>query len=110
MQHGFTISHIANFGKRVNKAVVNLLRALIGDPEDKKGPIGKVAIAAYLVMMTARLTEPPRVLKPTDSLYLHCDPSANHYLKLILHRIFGKENSKQPIERKRGEQMTLSDI
>ena len=36
---------------------------------------------AYLVMMTPRLVELRRVLKPTGSLYLHCDPTASHYLK-----------------------------
>ena len=44
---------------------------------------------AYLVMMTARLVELHRVLKPTGSLYLHCDPTASHYLKIVLDAIFG---------------------
>ena len=43
---------------------------------------------AYLVMMTARLVELHRVLKPTGSLYLHCDDSASHYLKIVLDAIF----------------------
>lgn len=43
---------------------------------------------AYLVMMTARLVELHRVLKPTGSLYLHCDSTASHYLKVILDTIF----------------------
>ncbi len=43
---------------------------------------------AYLVMMTNRLLELHRVLKQTGSLYLHCDPTASHYLKIILDRIF----------------------
>ncbi len=43
---------------------------------------------AYLVMMTARLVELHRVLKPTGSLYLHCDDSASHYLKVVLDAIF----------------------
>ena len=44
---------------------------------------------AYLVMMAARLIELHRVLKPTGSLYLHCDPTASHYLKILLDAIFG---------------------
>ena len=52
---------------------------------------------AYLVMMTARLVELHRVLKPTGSLYLHCDPTASHYLKVILDAIFGVENYRQEI-------------
>ena len=46
---------------------------------------------AYLVEMTVRLVELHRVLKPTGSLYLHCDPTASHYLKLLLDAIFGPD-------------------
>lgn len=48
----------------------------------------KSDLMAYLVMMTARLIELQRILKPTGSLYLHCDPSASHYLKIILDEVF----------------------
>ena len=51
--------------------------------------IGKNQMLAYLVMMAARLSELHRVLKPTGSLYLHCDPTASHYLKIVLDTIFG---------------------
>jgi len=44
---------------------------------------------AYLCMMAPRLVELRRVLKPTGSLYLHCDPTASHYLKILLDAIFG---------------------
>jgi site-specific DNA-methyltransferase (adenine-specific) len=50
--------------------------------------LGKGSLLAYLVSMTLRITEIHRVLKPTGSFYLHCDPSASHYLKLILDAIF----------------------
>ncbi len=53
--------------------------------------IGENQMMAYLVMMTARLVELHRVLKPTGSLYLHCDPTASHYLKVIMDTIFGAE-------------------
>lgn len=56
---------------------------------------------AYLVMMAARLVELHRVLKPTGSLYLHCDPTASHYLKIILDTIFGPENFRNEIIWKR---------
>ncbi|MFM6318533.1 MAG: DNA methyltransferase, partial [Dolichospermum sp.] len=46
------------------------------------------SLLAYLVSMTLRITEIHRVLKPTGSFYLHCDPTASHYLKLILDAIF----------------------
>ena len=51
--------------------------------------IDRNQMMAYLVMMTARLVELRRVLKPTGSLYLHCDPTASHYLKIVLDAIFG---------------------
>ena len=51
--------------------------------------IGKNDLLAYLTMMAIRLRELHRVLKDTGSLYLHCDPTASHYLKIILDSIFG---------------------
>ncbi len=54
--------------------------------------IGTNQMLAYLVMMAARLVELHRVLKPTGSLYLHCDPTASHYLKILLDMIFGAGN------------------
>ena len=59
--------------------------------------IGENQMLAYLVMMAARLVELHRVLKPTGSLYLHCDPTASHYLKIILDTIFGGENFRNEI-------------
>jgi site-specific DNA-methyltransferase (adenine-specific) len=59
------------------------------------------AMMAYLAMMAARLVELHRVLKPTGSLYLHCDPTASHYLKLLLDAIFGPENFLNEITWKR---------
>jgi DNA modification methylase len=50
--------------------------------------LGKGALLAYLVSMTQRIAEIYRVLKPTGSFYLHCDPTASHYLKLVLDSIF----------------------
>jgi hypothetical protein len=47
---------------------------------------------AYLSMMAPRLVELRRVLRPTGSIYLHCDPTASHYLKLLMDSIFGPEN------------------
>ena len=59
--------------------------------------IGANQMMAYLVMMAARLTELHRVLKPTGSLYLHCDPTASHYLKIVLDAIFGGENFRNEV-------------
>ena len=63
--------------------------------------IGTNQMMAYLVMMTARLGELHRILKPTGSLYLHCDPTASHYLKIILDTIFGPTNFRNEITWKR---------
>ena len=56
---------------------------------------------AYLVMMTPRLVELRRVLKPTGSIYLHCDPTASHYLKLVMDAIFGVTSYRNEITWKR---------
>ncbi|HBK24738.1 MAG TPA: site-specific DNA-methyltransferase [Planktothrix sp. UBA10369] len=50
--------------------------------------LGKGSLLAYLVSMTLRIAEIHRVLKPTGSFYLHCDPTASHYLKIIMDAIF----------------------
>ncbi len=63
--------------------------------------VGGNDVMAYLVMMTARLIELHRVLKPTGSLYLHCDPTASHYLKLVLDQIFGPANFRNEVVWKR---------
>ncbi|SRR5260221_11536229 len=54
-------------------------------------------VMAYLTMMANRLLELHRVLKPTGSLYLHCDPTASHYLKIVLDGVFGKEMFRNEI-------------
>ncbi len=57
---------------------------------------------AYLTMMANRLVELHRVLKPTGSLYLHCDPTAGHYLRIILDTVFGVAKFRTEITWKRG--------
>lgn len=63
------------------------LRDMLGDND----------MMAYLAMMAQRLVELHRVLKPTGSLYLHCDPTASHYLKIVLDAIFGVDRFKNEI-------------
>jgi len=63
--------------------------------------IGKNDLSAYLVMMAVRLIELRRVLKPTGSIYLHCDPTASHYLKIIMDTIFSPGNFRNEIIWKR---------
>ena len=75
-------------------AVARMLDAMCGF-------IGRNDLTAYLVMMTQRLVELHRVLKPTGSLWLHCDPSASHYLKIVLDTIFGPANFRGEVVWKR---------
>jgi len=63
--------------------------------------LGDSNMMAYLTMMAPRLQELRRVLKPTGSLYLHCDPTASHYLKVLLDMVFGAENFRNEITWKR---------
>jgi len=65
--------------------------------------IGQNDVMAYLVMMTTRLIELHRVLKLTGALYLHCDPTASHYLKLVLDQIFGPANFRNEIVWRRSQ-------
>ncbi len=77
-----TYSHLVTDAPPRVSTAMSALREIVGTNQ----------MMAYLVMMTARLVELHRVLKPTGSLYLHCDPTASHYLKIILDTIFGAEN------------------
>ena len=55
------------------------------------------AMTAYLTYMTQRIIEMHRVLKPTGSFYLHCDPTASHYLKIVLDRVFGSKQYRNEV-------------
>ncbi|MDE2761540.1 MAG: DNA methyltransferase [Gemmatimonadota bacterium] len=80
--------------------------AWLGEIADREPGLWKVVEAAgvhsdgmksYLVMMAVRLLELRRVLKPTGSLYLHCDPTANAYLRMLLDSIFGRKAFRNEI-------------
>ena len=70
-----------NAGGRFTRKSIELIKGL-------ELILGQHDILAYLVHMTLRVTEIFRVLKPTGSFYLHCDPTASHYLKLVLDAVF----------------------
>jgi site-specific DNA-methyltransferase (adenine-specific) len=59
--------------------------------------LGHNDILAYLAMMAIRLLELKRVLKETGSIYLHCDPTVSHYLKIVMDTVFGKRNFRNEI-------------
>ena len=69
--------------------------------EAMRGFLGENDMMAYLAMMAVRLIELHRVLKPTGSLYLHCDPTASHYLKIMLDAVFGPRNFRNEVNWKR---------
>ena len=62
-----------------------------------RGFLGTNDMMAYLIMMAIRLAEMHRIIKPTGSIYLHCDPTASHYLKLVLDAVFGFKNFRNEI-------------
>lgn len=77
-----------------NTDVAEMMKAL-------RAFLGENDMMAYLTMMANRLLQLHRVLKPTGSLYLHCDPTASHYLKIVLDGVFGKENFSNEVIWKR---------
>ncbi|MFH1140683.1 MAG: site-specific DNA-methyltransferase [Chloroflexota bacterium] len=79
------------------KRVVDALEAFQKIIVLQEGRFAHNDMMAYLVMMTARLLELHRILKPTGSLYLHCDPTASHYLKVILDTVFGPTGFRNEI-------------
>ena len=96
-----------HWGDAAQETYEELIRNAPGDVGSMIGAlhqfIGNNQMMAYLVMMAARLVELHRVLKPTGSLYLHCDPTASHYLKILLDMIFGPENFINEIGWKRSD-------
>ena len=80
-------------GKPTQK-LIDLMKAM-------RSYLGECSMIAYLSMMAPRLLEMQRVLKKTGSLYLHCDPTASHYLKLLMDAIFGVNSFRNEIIWKR---------
>lgn len=85
---------LLRLGEHVPGPAATLLRAIVDT-------LGRSELAAYLVMITPRLVEARRVLAPNGVLFLHCDPSASHYLKVLLDVILGPENFRNEVIWKR---------
>ena len=64
---------------------------------DAAGVAHGTRMKSYLIMMGVRLLEMKRILKDTSSVYLHCDPTASHYLKMLMDSIFGQGNFRSEI-------------
>ena len=82
---------IVTSGPRKLADLIQALRAFLGTND----------MMAYLVMMAIRLVELHRVLKLTGSIYLHCDPTASHYIKLLMDAVFGADHFRNEIIWKR---------
>ncbi len=87
----YTYQEVVTEGSKKLSDLLQALRSFLGQND----------MMAYLVMMAIRLAELHRVLKPTGSIYLHCDPSASHYLKLLLDAIFDPRNFRNEVIWKR---------
>ena len=81
---------VVESGGRISQAM-QALRSFLGESD----------MMAYLAMMAPRLIELRRVMKPAASIFLHCDPTASHYLKLLMDAVFGPENFQNEIIWKR---------
>lgn len=103
MQHAFadtwrwtdgTESGLKNLGQFLTNSAAELVRSLVN-------VLGPNTCSAYLIEMAPRLAELHRVLRCDGSLYVHCDPAASHYLKLLLDQIFGPDKFRNEIIWKR---------
>lgn len=80
--------------EKPNQKLIELIKAM-------RSYLGECSMMAYLCMMAPRLLEMKRVMKETGSIYLHCDPTASHYLKLLMDAVFGAINFRNEITWKR---------
>lgn len=100
-----------NWGEEAEKEYTGLIsgtltkepptQKLIDLMKSMRSYLEECPLMAYLCMMAPRLLELKRVLKPTGSIYLHCDPTASHYLKLLMDSVFGAWNFRSEIIWKR---------
>lgn len=87
----------STYGELSERAPAGVARTI----EAMRALLGTSQMMAYLTMMTVRLVELQRVLTPTGSIYLHCDPTASHYLKVVMDAVFGPKNFKNEVIWKR---------
>jgi len=91
MESEYAYQEVVKEGSRKLADLLQAMRTFLGQND----------MMAYLVMIAQRMVELHRVLKPTGSIYLHCDPTASHYLKILLDAIFGASNYRNEIVWKR---------
>ncbi len=94
--------HWTEEAARTYTEIMNVAPAKVAEAMSAfKQIVGLNDMMAYLTMMCARLLELRRVLKSSGSIYLHCDPTASHYLKILLDTVFGPQNFRNEIIWKR---------
>ena len=93
MESEYAYRDVVTSGPRKLADLLQAMRSFLGHND----------MMAYLTMMAQRMTELHRVLKPTGSIYLHCDPTASHYLKLLMDSVFGLASFRNEIVWKRSD-------
>jgi site-specific DNA-methyltransferase (adenine-specific) len=91
MESEYAYQEVVKEGSRKLADLLQAMRTFLGQND----------MMAYLVMIAQRMVELHRVLKPTGSIYLHCDPTASHYLKLLMDAVFGPQNFRNEVVWKR---------
>ena len=104
------VDNIKDDHSRVYSLINHVAGGIDNAPKTRKRLGGREDLAAFLCFMGVRLIEMHRILKDTGSIYLHCDPTAGHYLKALMDAIFGDKNFKNEIVwlRKQGERHNLA--
>ena len=103
------VDNIKDDQPRVYELIDFVIGGLGRNSKDRKNVGGREDLAAFLCFMGVRLIEMRRVLKDTGSLYLHCDPTASHYLKTLMDTIFGDENFRNELSWKRTSTKSLGN-
>ena len=95
---------------QIHSLINHVIGGLDNDPKARRKRGGQEDIAAFLCFIAVRLIQMRRVLKDTGSIYLHCDPTASHYLKALMDALFGARNFRNEIVwlRKQGEKHNLA--
>ncbi len=97
MEAEYAYQRVVTTGPRKLADLLQAMRSFLGQND----------MMAYLTMMAERMVELHRVLKPTGSIYLHCDPTASHYLKLLMDAVFGPGNFRNEISWNRSNPKSL---
>ena len=95
---------------QVHALIDYVIGGIDNDPKTRRNRGGREDMAAFIAFMAVRVLHMYRILKPTGSIYLHCDPTASHYLKALMDAIFGDKNFRNEIMwlRKQGERHNLA--